>query len=385
MSYQYQNSLHQKLGDILALFSRAGILVEESRIHPFFVDLVLSRPVEPRLFKDLYTQLLREYNVVSFQLKGDKPVVRLVPFVKKESTLYRHRWLLTTTAFVTIFFTGLGVAQGLTLVTGDQGPLILLTNAALYTLFFSLALLVHEFGHLYVSRRAGLIVEGPVLLPAPPIQLGFLGTFGAVIYTKTPPCTKKDLAKLGLSGPIFGLAAATVIGIVGTYLSPVISYEAAAELVEKGSLELVPVASLGLILMQYLRPLSPQEVLVMHPLLFVTYVMYLITFINLLPIGQLDGGHVVRSAIGLREFNLVSSLVPAILIGTGLALVFAGFSAGAFNYYIGLGAVSLVMYLLFGRRGHPGTANQYDESTCRWCLLGYLLALILTAPVPLVL
>ena len=362
------------------LFSKAGVSVVEFREYTFFVDVVIDKPISSETFRKIYIELLNAHNVLAFQLKSEKPVIRLIPFVHRSSILIKYRWVLSAIAFTTIFLTGYGFAESLTAIVGPTSFTYTLLNSVLYAVLFSLVLLVHEVGHLYVSRRSGVIVEGPVLIPAPPIQLGFLGTFGALIFAKTPPCSRRDLARMGLFGPLFGFVAATLVGVLGVFLSPTISYGEALRLIEEGVLTSLNFTSLGFYLITLIRPLKPTDVLILHPVLFVTYVVYFITFLNLLPIGQLDGGHVLRSITGSRVFNFISMLVPTTLLSVGLLLLLLRFEA---SIYLGLGVVALVLYLVLGKRGHPGVANQYDESKCYYCIVAYIVLLVLTAPIPI--
>jgi Zn-dependent protease len=378
-SYQSVSSLHQKLGDILALFSRAGISVVESRIYPGFVDLVISSPIESKVFEKLYRDLLREYGLLAFQLKGVSPIVRITEYRPTTSGLTRYKWILAIITVITVFFTGLGLSEGLESVQDIYGTLYLgkYATALLFTALFLTVLLSHELGHVYVNRRSGILCEGPILIPAPPIQLGFIGTFGAVILTKTPPCSRRDLAKMGISGPLAGFIAGTIVGIIGVYLSPVVPHEAVEALTERG-FEPIPATSIALELLLRLR--SASGVVVMHPLLFIAYVIYMVTFLNLLPIGQLDGGHVLRSFISARTHQAIGLIAPIILLVLGGILLA---TTGTGFLYLGLGVLTTILRLTIGKNPHPGVANQYDKSRCPVCLLIYALLLVLTTPIPL--
>ncbi|MEM4851523.1 MAG: site-2 protease family protein [Desulfurococcaceae archaeon] len=383
--YQSANSLHQKLKDILALFSKAGVSVVEFRDYRNFVDLVVDKPLSSQLFKELYNDLLNGYNVLMFQLRSDElPVIRLVPYLKQKSRLYNYRWILTITSIITVFLTGLGLSQGFhseeigKAIGANTGITAIIIDAVLYSTAFLVTLVSHEFGHLITSRKSGIEAEGPILLPAPPIQLGFIGTLGAVIFTKTPPPTRKDLAKLGILGPLMGIVVATLFGVIGLYLSPLIPLELAQQLIEAGKIAPVGVTSLGIYLLRFLSLES--GVIIIHPILFVAYFVYLVTFLNLLPIGQLDGGHVVRSVLSAKAFRTISTLVPPVLVLVGSILHLSGANG---LYFISIGFLSLILYFFIGKHGHPGVANQYDDSKCITCLLIYVILLALTLPIPL--
>lgn len=360
------------------LFSRAGISVVEYRDYYHFVDIVLDKPVDQSLFREFHRELLNKYGVLIAQLRTHVPIIRLMEYRSKVSKLYRFRWILATLTIITVFLTGYGLFQKLyETLRINVNTTQLLFESFLYTVVFLGILLSHELGHLLTSKKSSILADGPVLIPAPPIQLGFLGTLGAVIFVKTPPVSRRDLAKLGISGPLAGFVAATIMGAIGVYLSPVLPSEIVQSLLESGEVTSMDFASLMFILLIKLAHVEGS--IYIHPLFFVSYVIYIITFLNLLPIGQLDGGHVVRSIVSNRVFARISLLVPFILLSTGIVAELA-YEAGLI--YTSLGILSLVLYLIIGRYGHPGVANQYDNSRCPWCILIYIILLILTFPIP---
>lgn len=339
----------------------------------------MPSPIDSDIFEKIYNELLRQHGLLAFQLKKTPPVVRVFEYKATTHELTRYKWVLSIITVLTVFLTGLGLSEGIERVQYIYGSLYIgkYTTAVLYTALFLLVLLSHELGHVYVNKRVGIICEGPVLLPAPPIQLGFIGTFGAVIFTKTPPCNRKDLAKMGISGPLAGFVAGTIVGIIGLYLSPIVPPEIIGELYEKG-FKPIPVSNLALELLLRLRPVN--GVIIMHPLLFITYVIYMVTFLNLLPIGQLDGGHVVRSFISERAHQLAGLITPICLLVVGVVVML---TTGTGYFYLSLGILATILRLTIGKNPHPGTANQYDKSRCTTCLLAYIVLLILTTPIPL--
>jgi Zn-dependent protease len=351
----------------------------EYRDYGVFLDIQLNREINPEKFNELYKELLVNYRVIMLQLKAQGPIIRLVPYVEKHHVIYKYRWAFTATTFITVFLTGYGLTSSFLSLISQANTTRIIAESILYTATFLLALLAHELGHLFISRRELIKAEGPVLLPAPPIQLGFIGTFGAVIFTKTPPPTKKTLAELGIMGPLMGFIVATIIGLIGVYISPTIPLDVAVKAMESGEIQTLGFSSLMFYLLVNMRRVV-NGVLLIHPVLFVAYIVYIVTFINLLPIGQLDGGHVVRSFTRVKIFNAMGLAVPVLLLSLGFILeVFYGIG----DIYIGVGIASTILYLLTGRYGHPGSANQYDESHCSWCIILYILLLVLTAPIPI--
>ena len=373
--YQSIDLSHPKFEDILSLFSKAGISVVESRFYGVFAELVLQSPIPPSTFEELYARLLNEHRVLMVQIRGARPIVRLILLRETVHPIVKYKWILNVTTVITIYFTGYGLAQSFYGLLGVKALDQLILTSLVYTIGFLAALLLHELGHLYISRKHGIVSEGPILIPAPPIQLNFIGTLGAIILTKTPPASRRALAKLGIMGPLMGFLAATVLGLCGLYLSPVITREQALKAIEAG--QATPIWFGSVIFNVLLSVRQVEGVLLFHPLLFASYVIYYVTFLNLLPIGQLDGGHVVRSVLSDSSYRVLSLMIPVAFIAVGVLFeLIYGFGA----IYLSIGIIALILYLIIGRREHPGVANQYDQSRCTWCIILYVVLLTLTLP-----
>jgi membrane-associated protease RseP (regulator of RpoE activity) len=177
---------------------------------------------------------------------------------------------------------------------------------------FSLALLLilgaHEFGHYFMSRRHDVDVTLPYFIPAP----SFIGTFGAFIKMKSPIMDRRILLDIGVAGPLAGVVVAVPVILVGLVLSDVTT---GGE--ERG-------LTLGTsILFSFLNWIvhgsMPDEVsLILHPVAFSGWIGLLITSLNLLPVGQLDGGHVAYAIFGSRQRTIAQG-VMAILLFLGIA------------------------------------------------------------------
>jgi membrane-associated protease RseP (regulator of RpoE activity) len=152
-------------------------------------------------------------------------------------------------------------------------------------------LLCHELGHYVVGRRRGVDVSLPYFIPVPPQFT--LGTLGAVIRMRRPISDRNALFDVGAAGPIAGLVVAIPLLVVGLTLSHVAPL-GPDSMIEGNSIlyALLKYAVFG----QWL-PSDGVDVQ-LHPMAFAGWVGLLITMINLMPIGQLDGGHVARAALG---------------------------------------------------------------------------------------
>jgi membrane-associated protease RseP (regulator of RpoE activity) len=152
---------------------------------------------------------------------------------------------------------------------------------------FTLLLILgtHEMGHYLVSRRHRLDVTLPYFIPAPPIPF-IIGTFGAFIRIRSPIQDKRALLDVGCSGPLTGVVVSIPVIMVGLKLSTVTVMPRAEGLVLGEPL-----------LFQFLSwlvlgSLTPEHQVVLHPVAFAGWIGLLVTALNLIPVGQLDGGHV---------------------------------------------------------------------------------------------
>jgi membrane-associated protease RseP (regulator of RpoE activity) len=173
---------------------------------------------------------------------------------------------------------------------------------------FSFTLLMilgaHEFGHYFMSRRHHIDVTFPYFIPAP----SFIGTFGAFIKMKSPIMDRRILLDVGAAGPLAGLVVAVPVLLVGLSLS-----EIRVESVETG---MTLGSSLFFSLLSWIVHGSiPDEAnLILHPIAFSGWIGLLVTCLNLLPVGQLDGGHVAYAVLGTRQRLLAKGVIVILLL-----------------------------------------------------------------------
>ena len=200
----------------------------------------------------------------------------------------------------------------------------------LYAVLFSgsimLMLGAHELGHKIAVWRNGVESTLPYFIPAPTM----LGTLGAVISVKSPIPTKEALVEMGASGPLFGFFVALPLITVGLMQNP-----AAPDF------GFVP-AMFGMLQLLTFGSIQVGEP---NPLAFAGWVMLVVTMFNLLPAGQLDGGHVARGvmsrarhygltrALGLSLllFGIFFPLLPLWIFGFLILLLFRGYHVGALD------------------------------------------------------
>jgi membrane-associated protease RseP (regulator of RpoE activity) len=251
-------------------------------------------------------------------------------------------------------------------------------------------LVCHEAGHYILSRRHGVPVSLPYFIPLPP-QIS-LGTMGAVIRMDEPISDRNALFDVGAAGPIAGLVVAIPLLLVGLYLSEIGPLQSSS-LIEGNSIlyALLKYAMFG----QWL-PGDGIDVQ-LHPMAFAGWVGLLITMINLMPIGQLDGGHVARAAIGAAHERWSARLhvaLPVIGAATGLVMLLVALDAGkdllAALEYAAYGVGPWLMWtLLLGvmrhRAGeyHPPVGDTPLDPSRRRRAIGMLIVFVLIAtPVP---
>ena len=207
---------------------------------------------------------------------------------------------------------------------------------------FSVPLLLilgmHELGHYFVCRRYGLAATLPYFIPSP--FLNIIGTFGALIRIKEPIRDKRSLIDVGAAGPLTGFLVALPFLFYGvTRAKPIagpsqegtvlFEYPMMVRLAQKWT-------GAGLYTSAGVHE---------HPVFMAAWFGLLVTALNLLPVGQLDGGHVLRAAVGRRQ-PLVSLLVLAL----AAASAYRGLTWAVF---------ALVTSLLVGIR-HPPVEDDDD-------------------------
>ena len=168
-------------------------------------------------------------------------------------------------------------------------------------------LLAHELGHYLVARRHGVDVTLPYFIPAP----SFIGTFGAFIKMRSPARDPKMLLDIGAAGPLVGVVVSVPLVALGLSLSEVKQIEG-----QVGT-SLGDSILLWLISRVVVGPIPPGYDVVIHPVGFAGWIGLLVTSLNLLPVGQLDGGHVVYALLGERQ-NRISKLVFVGLLALGV-------------------------------------------------------------------
>ncbi|MDJ1170065.1 site-2 protease family protein [Roseofilum sp. BLCC_M154] len=221
--------------------------------------------------------------------------------------------VLTTTLMGTLAFSDL-VSPEL-----EANPNLLLENPSLLApgLPYAIALMtilgIHELGHYVMARRYKIKATLPYFIPVP----FFLGTFGAFIQIRSPIPNRKALFDVGIAGPLAGLVATLPIFLWGLSLSDVIAASENTSMFNFDSLN--PKATVVLAILSKIalgNQLTGDMALNLHPVAVAGFLGLVITALNLIPVGQLDGGHVVHAMFGQRTaiaIGQISRLLVLIL------------------------------------------------------------------------
>jgi hypothetical protein len=184
-------------------------------------------------------------------------------------------------------------------------PLDLLLLGWPFSLSIILVLGSHELAHFLTARRLGVEATLPYFLPVPHPMTG---TMGAFIRINSPVPTKSALVRVGVSGPLVGFLVALPVCFIGLLLSRPVAVSA-SQGIQLGSPLIFWLFS------ELLHPrLGPGKDLLLHPVAFAGWLGLFVTALNLLPIGQLDGGHVAYAVFGKRWQKLSWIVIAALAL-----------------------------------------------------------------------
>ncbi len=212
---------------------------------------------------------------------------------------------------------------------------------------------VHEMGHYLTSRRWGVKATLPYFIPAPSL----IGTFGAIIKMKSPIPHKRALVEIGAAGPIAGFVVAVIASLIGLKMSeavPVSEVKAGISLGEPLMFSIIYRVTMG--------QLPPGYHVILHPIAFAGWLGLFVTALNLLPIGQLDGGHITYALFG-RRHTLIARL-------TFLGLLMLGIASQWFGWFL-----FATLAMLLGVK-HPPPIDPYTPLDERGRKIGWFALLL---------
>ncbi len=215
-------------------------------------------------------------------------------------------------------------------------------------------MLAHEMGHFFYARRHGVDATWPFFIPAPLLSL--IGTLGAVIRLRSLPRTRRALIDIGVAGPLLGFLVTVPVLAIGLTLSTLAPiqpelphwtlFDAALHYFRTGQLlhlresfELGTPLGMELVQRIVLGPLPAGQTLALHPVAVAGWFGFLLTALNLLPLGQLDGGHLLYG-FSPRLHRALGGPLAGTLVALGICTSFTGWAVWG-------------LLMGFGLRRHP--------------------------------
>jgi membrane-associated protease RseP (regulator of RpoE activity) len=239
---------------------------------------------------------------IPLELDTEGPGSLALP-LEEETQAQRHfPWLNLVLFVLTIFTTLLAGAlqQGLNIFT-NPGALVV---GIPFSFTLMTILLTHEMGHYLTSRYHRVGATLPYFIPAPSI----IGTFGAFIRMTSPILSKRALLDIGASGPIAGFVVAIAAVAIGLHYSTVVETPALE------GMKLGTPLIFSLISNVVIGSVPDGYDVLLHPIAFAGWIGLFVTALNLIPIGQLDGGHVVFAVFGRRHRTLSLLMIPTLIL-----------------------------------------------------------------------
>ncbi len=276
----------------------------------------LQFEIEGSGFKSKFAKLaqkLESKNLVGRLERVDGKMFLLV--IRFRPTKLRQSWIpkllfAATIAMVMVDGYYRTIAANSIVKIGDP-----LEIAVLYTISLIGILGTHELGHIIASKWYKIKTSWPYFIPGIPI-IG-LPTFGALIMSRSFTINRDILFDIAIAGPIAGLIVTVIASTYGAYLSPIIPDDQAKALFAQSQLfEIRPSIIMSATLVIAGKAVEGTEV-IMSPVLFAAWLGFLITFLNLLPAWQLDGGHIARATFGRKWHKIATYASIGILAALG--------------------------------------------------------------------
>lgn len=238
---------------------------------------------------------------------------------------------------------------------------------------FSITLLLilgsHEMGHYIFAKRHKVIVSLPYFIPAPTM----IGTFGALIKMRSPIRDKKALIEIGAAGPIAGFLVAIPAYIIGLKLSQILPAENLKDGIILGD------SLITKLLTHLVYPEIPAgQELFISSVGFAAWIGFLVTMLNLLPVGQLDGGHILFAVLG-KIHKKVGYIVLAGITILGIVLTFFA-GTPSYNWL-----VWALLVFFFIKVKHPPVYNSHlpiPTGHIFICLFSLFIFIVTFIPVP---
>lgn len=303
-----------------------------------------------------------------------KPFFALVPNPQAHREAKRNSEPLTrpgialTLLLVTLFTTTIIGAEiaNLTQAAVKSNPGVLLQGLP-YALSLMTILGIHELGHYLAAQRYKIRATLPYFIPVP----FFLGTFGAFIQMRSPVPHRKALFDVAIAGPFAGFIATIPFLIWGLANSSVVTLSDKSGMLNFDSFN--PRFSILMTLLSKLTlgsALAPNMAIDLHPVAVAGYLGVIVTALNLMPVGQLDGGHIIHAMLGQQAAIAIGQVARFLLLGW--SLVQPGFLLWA------------ILLFLMPATDEPALndVTALDNGRDFWGLLAIALLVVIVLPMP---
>jgi membrane-associated protease RseP (regulator of RpoE activity) len=333
----------------------AGAAVHGTEPHPL--------SMEPgTVYQKLWTIFAEKGYQFSFKRELGEDILVAAPF----KHVHERIWINAVLALATFITT---MVMGSFMFGADP---ISNPSEALKGIPFTIAIMgvlgAHEAGHYLVAKKHGMHTSLPYFIPFPSL----IGTMGAVIRHRGPIPNRTALFDVGVSGPLIGLSVSIIVTAIGLLQPPVQQIQDGYAI----QLTLPPLFELIARLIPAGEPAG--EMVAIHPIAFAGWVGMLVTALNLIPAGQLDGGHVLRAMMG-EKASYISTIVPFVLITLGFYVNYSQKGDGFLWVFWGL------FLSLFAASGHPRPLNDEVPLGKGRLVLGiitFILGLLSITPAP---
>jgi membrane-associated protease RseP (regulator of RpoE activity) len=339
--------------------------IYNTQVH--FDMVSMSCNVDQNNLEQNFESLRKELKTISYiPLITKERGEHIVHVVKSPPAKFRGPWLNLVLLIATI---GTTIWAGATLWASvfNTGSFMETENLANGALYFALPLMlilsIHEMGHYFAARKHGVAASLPFFIPVP---FTILGTMGAFISIREPIPNKKALMDIGFAGPIAGFIVAIPVLCIGLILSGDMTVPAQTGTLQGGTM----LIGTSVLFETFTTVFGLGAGASIHPLAFAGWVGFFVTALNLLPVGQLDGGHIARALLGEKSR-------------------WAGYAAIGAMLVLGLFSTQWLFFallIMFMGMKHPPPLNEVTNLDNRRKAVGIAAALMLVlcfVPVPL--
>ncbi len=269
-----------------------------------YLRAIVSIPTEA-MMESLTRELTRRGYILQVE-KDPHSSLYILSIMKLPEEKRKFPWInlilflltIITTMMAGAFQQGVNPFEGLNILKGIP-----------FSFSIMAILLAHEMGHYLMSKKHGVRATLPYFIPFPhPL----IGTMGALIRIRSPIPDRKALLEIGAAGPWAGMLVAVPITIIGLMLSDVVQVSGQEGLYLGNSLLFM------LLSKAIVGNLPPGYDLYLHPMAFAGWLGFFVTSLNLIPMGQLDGGHVIYSLVGKKRHRIIARITWAFLVVAGI-------------------------------------------------------------------